>query len=206
MSKQLRWLLILATGVILVLVGVYGYDAFLRHDKAIVSFRSVPDDLSINIDNHIYKHPSTLYLTPGTYSLIAKKDGFADRQLDITVKKGENPTVLVPLEAVSDDAKAWAEKNQEKYWEIEGLAEEQSSGDNLALINKYPLLKKLPYDNYLFSITYHIEDYGDEKRMVIDIRSPDIYREAALQQLRNLGVDPVDYTINFSDYRNPFTS
>lgn len=157
-----------------------------------------PGDATIVIDDKKYGS-GTNWLSPGEHKIIASKDGFETYTEKLDVKMGDkNITIL--LKPVSEEALNWAAENENYYKELEKMADEQSDINIERSMSEYPEMKYLPYSSMLYSIDYQIIDNS----VIIYIKSTAGYRNNAINKLYELGYDPADYTIEFSDYSNPF--
>jgi len=70
---------------------------------------------------------------------------------------------------------------------------------NNTLINKYPIIKNLPYDNFLYEIGYRL-DSSDKSGKSIKLTITAINameRRQALKEIRTLGYNPINYKIEF---------
>lgn len=189
--------------IILVIFSVY--TAVDRIGKEKVSIVVIP------ADSHIYLNDKKIdsgdiYLTEGTYTFTAKKDGFKSDSQVIKVVKGGVSVGLLP-KPESEEAKQWVKNNPTIQMQREGIA-----GDMAVLRGRYiedqtPLIKELPYTdiNAPFSIDYGASPtrkYG----VVIYISNSTPYgRQAALKWIRQQGVNPSDLEIYYNDFTNPIT-
>lgn len=187
---------------IILLLTAWGIWVYVsRQGKVPVTISAVPRDSSVTINGQ----PSgsgTTWLTPGKYIIKAQKDGFKSREKSITVTDGkEQNVVALGLTPVSDEAQKWAEKNADAYKDNEtyGAVEAQANGQYFQ--EKNPIVAHLPYDDPYFQITY-AANTNNEAVLTITTPSPR-YRYFAIQKIRELGYDPSDFEIQFSDFKNP---
>lgn len=195
--------IIIATVVCFILV-LFAWGAWIsisRAGKVAITVSTVPRDSSISIDGQ----PSgsgTLWLKPGKYVFKAQKDGFKTREKTITVTdEKEQNVVALALSPESEQAKKWADehageyKNNETYGAVEAQANGQYFRDN------NPIVAHLPYNDPYYQITYASEA---DNSIVLTINTPSPrYRYFAIQKIRELGYDPSDFNIIFSDFKNP---
>ncbi len=194
---------LLVIAVIVVPLIYFIYTSVERSGKTQITLLSVPSDASISIDDKAVQ-PGTFYLKPGTYTLKAKKDGFAPFE-NREVVESEGKTITISLQPVSDEAKKWADDNQGKYFEIEGKAGLAANVEGESFRNKNPIVNELPFSNYLYTIGYQ-NDPSDKtgNSIIITIDAPSGYRNAAVRKIRELGYDPTTLKILFRDYESPF--
>jgi hypothetical protein len=70
-----------------------------------------------------------------------------------------------------------------------------------------PIINDLPYENLIYSIGYRIDPSDpSHNSIILTIDAPEGTRNAAVQQIRDMGYDPTEYKIEFKDYKNPFGS
>ena len=93
-----------ATGVITVIGGMTSYVyvdmSIVSPTKGSISISSVPQDADIYIDNTIYssKTPVTIDdLTPGTYTIVLKKNGYSDYTTTINAIAGQTISINITL-------------------------------------------------------------------------------------------------------------
>lgn len=179
-------------------------DQSQKGGKDAVEIISVPKDVNI-IVNDKSMSGNTIRLEPGKYVVSIGKDGFKPDTKTVTIySDGRQNYIVGILNPVSTEAQEWANKNASEYTKAEGRVGdiETKNGELFASIN--PVVKHLPYTNYLFSIGYRKDTSStDENAIIIEIKAPDVYKLQAANQLYNWGVDPVDYKINFNE-SNPF--
>lgn len=75
-------------------------------------------------------------------------------------------------------------------------------GDSAEAINKYPVIKKLPYKTFLIDINYSPDSTMDSFTLVIDAREG--YRSSAINIIESWGYKPAEYNIKFNNHVNPF--
>jgi hypothetical protein len=187
---------------IILLLTAWGIWVYVsRQGKVPVTISAVPRDSSVMINGQPSGNGTT-WLVPGSYIVEAKKDGFESRKKTITVTDGkEQNVVALGLTPVSDEAQKWAEKNASAYKDNEtyGALEAQANGQYFQ--EKNPIVAHLPYDDPYFQITY-TANTNNEAVLTITTPSPR-YRYFAIQKIRELGYDPSDFKIQFSDFKNP---
>jgi len=75
---------------------------------------------------------------------------------------------------------------------------------NNTLINKYPIIKNLPYNNFLYEIGYRL-DSSDKSGKSIELTITAINameRRQALKEIKALGYNPINYKIEFLDFES----
>lgn len=188
----------------LLLVGYVSYILVDRSSKISITIVAVPSDAKIMIGD-IAVGTGEQFIKEGTYKVVASKEGFANFSTSIDITK-DGQKIIIPLSAVSVEAKKWAKDHLKDYLELEGVAGQNAQAEGKIFRDKNPIVDKLPYKNFLYSIGYR-DDPSDPSgsSIILEIKARDGYRQAAIYQIFQLGFDPTMYKINFSDYTNPFT-
>ena len=205
--KQYRKLTI--TVSLIVIAGIFvifSIILFQRNGKVAITVRSLPVDSSVIFNGTPTKEGVT-YVEPGTYTVIVKKEGFANYQQTVAVAEGNPATVSAALVPVSDEAKKWAKDHKSEYADFTTLKQDTEVSKETKIKNLNPITQKLPYKNLLYNISYRADETDrNGERIVIQIDASRAYREAALFQIRKWSFDPTDYIIEFRGYTNPITS
>jgi hypothetical protein len=195
-------------GVFLLIVGAIGYGAYSfidRNGKIEVTVNAVPSDAHITF-NDVSTGAGTIYLKEGKYIVKGTKEGFNDFSTSIYIDK-DHHSVNVPLVASSDSAKQWQKDNLSKYTDLEGSAGQAANDEGEAFATKNPITTVLPFENLIYTIGYRADPSDPTgNSIILEIDAAEGYRNAAVEQIRNLGYDPTDFKINFRDYKNPFSS
>lgn len=194
----------LAVILLLILIGFIAYPTISRNDKVPVVISVVPSDARVTINDR-QVDLGTVYLEPGTYTIKASKQGFVSFSNTTYIDRSTG-TIAIPLAAASPEAQEWAKNNQSEYVKIEGVAGKVAQEQGKDFRTRNPIVTKLPYKNFLYTIGYRTDPSDPSgNSIIIEIDAPEGYRQAALYQIRQWGYDPTDLTINFRGYNNPFS-
>lgn len=195
---------ILITG--LVLLGALALFGILRGIYVQVnpiSISKVPGDAKLYVnDKEVWGDRANL--ANGTYSIRAEKDGFSSYSGTVIIDDF-NKYIAVALQPESDSAKRWAADNESAYLDQEAAGEATigASGKNFADAN--PIVSQLPIEGYTYTVGYKLDQSDSTgKSIIITIDTTSGYRNAAIGSIYNVGFDPGDYKLQFSDYTNPF--
>jgi len=172
--------------------------------KVPIDIHVVPTQATVLLDNTPVS--GTAYVTPGTHTIKVSADGFQSYTLThyLVDSSIEDMVLAVTLESKSDAAKTYAQENQELYSKQEGYGATQAEQQSAIMFKKNPVLEKLPYTNLIYSIGYTVDKNKPDQPITLTIRAPVGSRNAAVNQINELGFDPADYKIKFIDYVNPF--
>jgi hypothetical protein len=204
-QRKYRWPLLLG-GVVIVLLTIYGiYTAISRAGKEPVAVHSIPADATVTVNGQPIS-PGTAYLPPGKYTIEASRGGFTSYKDEIVVGQPNKNDIDIALVGVSDSAKEWQEKNQKLYLEREGRGGKRAAAKGEAFREANPITAQLPYKNLIYSVGYHLDPEDSSNRSIIlDVTAGRGYWSGALQKIRELGYDPSDFSINFTNHQDPFT-
>lgn len=181
---------------------VWGTVTYIsRIGKIGVTISTVPYNADVRVNN-TPAHGGTYWLTPGTYTVAASKDGFmsTEKRVVVSTSKKQN-VVAMALTPQSDAAKQWADQHQSEYKnnEIYGAIEARENGAAFKELN--PITKLLPYTDPYYEISYR-RGSNDTITITIITESPR-YRYYAVEKLRELGYEPTDFAIEFTNFKNP---
>lgn len=200
--QQNRKLIIAAIITLILILTGWGIWVYVsRQGKVPVTVSAVPRDAAITINGQPLGSGTT-WFTPGKYIIKAQKEGFSTREKTVTITDNkEQNVVALGLTPVSEEAQRWAEKNADEYKKNEayGAVEAQTNGEYFQ--EKNPIVAHLPYNDPYFQITY-TADENNQAVLTIITPSPR-YRYFAIQKIRELGYDPSNFKIVFSDFKNP---
>lgn len=189
-------------GFLLIPLVIWGLTTLPQQGKVAVSVEVLPSEATVKINNQDYSGQKTIHLEPGTYTATISHEGFETDTQQLIVKEGDKDLALFSTpQPITSEAERWVRENQNAYLTLEGKAGEAAVQQGAEFIEEYPLTKWLPLQKATYTIGYKQD--GPDK-IIITINAFSGYREAALQEIRDLGFDPSDYTIEFTDYRNPF--
>ncbi len=193
--------------IVVLLIGLLGYGAYIaisRAGKEPVKVYLVPSDATLTANGERLG-PGTVYLAPGKYDVKGSKEGFREFSTQVTIGKPNQSEIDIALQPVSEEAKKWAAQHQDLYLAYEGRAGGRANQEGEEFSKKNPITSKLPVNNFLYSIGYR-SDTSDPSgdSIIIEIDALSGYRRAAIERIRQLGYDPTDFTIKFTNYENPF--
>lgn len=207
MITRTKYYLILlpAALIIILIIGLVVSQQIDRSGKIPIEIVALPEDTTVEIDGDIYKD-GKIYVKPGKYTIYGHRGGFDSIRYNINiVDENQKVFVLLGPSDASTEAQEWYEKNADKYTQAELDAGEQETSDSKTLLEKNPIINKLPISNYLYSIGYKIDPSDEtESTIIITVNSSEQYRSAAIRKLNSLGYDIGDYKIIFDNFYNVF--
>lgn len=165
----------------------------------------VPEDSRVKVGD-TYIDSDKIHLRPGTYSYTVEKDGFKTFTDVIVIEDSLDRQIISGrLLPVSDEAKKWYEDNKQKYLNVERVYGEQAIERGMELREDNPIISELPYRSVLFTIGYKADTKNtNPNAIIVTISAQDVYRESAVQQIRNWGYNPAELNIEFINEENPF--
>lgn len=189
---------LLAGGVYLISLSIY------RSDKSKVTIYTVPNSAEITFNDHKLSN-GVHYLKPGYYKIKVSKEGFLPYEEPVDIKQ-PSQIINVALSPDSEEASSWLQENEEQYLGYEQIAGEQATQEGAIVIEKNPIINKLPFKNLLFTIGYRADTSDSTgQSIIVEIDAVDGYRQSAINQIENWGFDPAELNINFRNYQNPFS-
>lgn len=201
LQKHKRTIIIVSIGFFVLLIGWSMATLIGRIGKLPLQISVVPSDALITIDGSRY-HNGTVWIKAGKYDMSVEKSGFQTQKKSITVSDQKDKNVVATsLVAQSEEAKKWADQHKDEYSKNEqyGAIEADQAGKYFS--EKNPITDKLPFKDPYFTISYQARDDLSIK-LIIDTPSPR-YRFYAIEKIRELGYDPTDFEIEFTDFHNP---
>lgn len=202
--KFIRWTVVGIGVLLLGLLIIFLVISLTRIGKTELRVEVLPEDSQVFANDQQISSGST-YLEPGTYTIRAISDGFAEATSTVELRDEQKVAVLI-LDPVSNEAKEW-------YMSDEVSLQRETLGGILALergqqlVDNNPLIDRLPHVDFAGPFVVDYGFYGaDSTDTYIDINNstPD-GRQAGLVWIREQGFDPVDLDLRFSDYVSPLS-
>lgn len=196
-------------GIIVTLfAGVFaylGYTAITQVGKARVEISIAPSTAELFINDE-KKQPGTLYLEPGEYIIVLKKDGFETRTTQQTISDISEPfRIPMSLVPVSAEAEEEMKAKNSEYLANEAIGGEIAQVFGSKFREKNTILSKLPYSTSFYTIGYQ-NDNSDSSNMsiIVTIDASEGNRAKAIAQIERWGYDTTTMNIQFRGYINPF--
>lgn len=196
-----RQIIVIGSSLIALLI-IWSTVVFISHiGKLPVVVKTVPSSATIRVSSSSVSNGTT-WLAPGKYTITVDSEGFVSRKetLVVTDIKKQN-VIAIALTPSSDTAKEWAAKHENEYKDIEPYGSIEANNNGLYIAKAHPITNVLPIEDPYYQIRYTITD-DDTVSITIVTPSPR-YRYYALQKIRDLGYNPTDYRIKFTDFKNP---
>ena len=205
MTKNIRIILSLV-GIFFIGIIIFTiFSVFTNSQKKTgLEITTIPKGTTIDINGVTYK-PGFVKLEPGTYKISISKNGYQTAESNVTVDAQDTPTQkYFSLTPVSKEARAESRKDTESIEKIEAEAGEQSAEAGKAFEAKYPIAKNLPFRSLLYNIDYKRTGENKQDFVVLITADSPINRGYAINQIKNWGLRPSDYEIEFRYISNPF--
>lgn len=201
MNKRAVIAIVSIIGFLCIPLVIWGFTTLPQQGRVAVSVEVLPGDATVKINDQDYSGQKTIHLEPGTYTAVVSHEGFETDTQQLIVEEGDKDLTLFSVPSPNtSEAERWVLENQGAYQTLEGKAGAAAVQEGAEFIEAYPLTKWLPVQKSIYTIGYKEVSGG----IIVTINAFGGYREAALQEIRDLGFDPSDYTIEFVNYRNPF--
>ena len=198
---------LLAVISLILVLGVGGWWFIFRIPAGMVRVRIfvAPDDAKVEIDSKTYNATANILLKANhQYTIKVTRKGFVTSTFKQTFvnqpKYAITNTITVGLEAETDEAKAIAKKQQERFLEIEKEAGDYGSEYSRSFEQTHPIVKHLPIQMKTYKIGYIKNDISDSEKIpdiTITIYADSFNRMTALRELQSKGLDFIKYKIKF---------
>ena len=172
-----------------------------RMGKVPVTVKYAPFNAVVKVDGRRISNNATEYLVAGEYSVVVETEHFKTIEETVTVSK-DYPYLIGLMEPSTDMGRQISIERQKDFLEVEGIYGRLAADDGAKEKEEYPILKYIPINNALFSISYA---YNDDNSLQINIKASQTYRDTTVAKLYSFsGVVPTDYNVVFKDFKNPF--
>lgn len=200
-QKRRKRIILIVAGIFLVVVAWSLIVLISRSGKVGLYVSTAPSSAVVKIGDATYGR-GTQWIVPGSYPIEVSQDGFETVKRTIIVSSEKEQNVLaVSLVPKSDEAKKWAEQHEDEYKKNEQYGAIEASQNGKFLAKSSPITTKLPFKDPYFTIGYTIDD---KQTVTLTIKTPSPrYRFYATEKIRELGYDPTDFQIEFTDFSNP---
>lgn len=168
-----------------------------------VVIKKVPSDATLLVDGKQINGGRT-DLSNGTYTVKAERSGFNSTTFT-TLITDDVKYIAVTLTPSSDEARKWAEDNQNAYLELERFVGSTTETSGQTLAAKNPIVTSLPLSDFSYSVGY-VKDPKDTSgtSIILTVHALDGYWNAAIRSIYDAGYNPADYTITLNKLSNPF--
>lgn len=200
-KKRLKLLGLLA-GIIVLVFALIGISSFLnRRGKTAVEIFVLPTYSEVSI-NGKDGGSGVKYLSPGEYTISVSADGFSkqERKITVTTDRSTEDFILTPE---SEEAKSWVRRNESKYQEFEARSGQETQQEGDVFRKNNPIVAFLPYRSLYFNVDYKKE--GNDAVVLVSANTP-AGRSFAIEQLKDWGISPSSYKVEFVDLKSPWES
>jgi hypothetical protein len=204
MNQNLRKIVYIGAAILALALIVFIFILGLQSkDKtATITIQSVvPNDPTITIDGQKVKANGDTAVTPGKHTLVAKRNGFADKTQEVEAKNGQPATVRLIMTPNSQVGYDWLREHPDQAVEWEGQVGQQFDQNSRNTTNRNPLISYLPEIRPTWRVDYgKSEKHPDDPsavQIIITYGGADIDKQNALQWIKDQGFNPNDYEIKF---------
>lgn len=169
------------TIIIIVALLVASGSVILKNSRGsasyLITITTTPADATIIIDGIKVGSGSGTYPTgKGSHVIAAIKDGYYEAQQQLEINTA-NTQVSLQLE-------------KKPPMSIEEILRGSGYTD---LVKSYPILKNLPFQQFLYQIDYSPDSTSDN--LIIIVRAYEGHRGAAIDKIKSWGLNPAEYNI-----------
>ncbi len=204
-SKQQK-IIAIALGLIFIVAIIYSLSILIyRHGKIAVVTKYAPFTASVKVNGEAIKNDAVNYLVPGEYKVEVSLEHFDSAQSTVEISENKKH-IIGSLNASDSEGESITDGRQADFLEVEGIFGDLAVQANAARRAANPILKYLPINKVLYSISYQGQDDGSFR---VIIKSNYTYQDVAVARLYELPeeVVPSEYYIKFGDdYYDPFYS
>ncbi|TDD58239.1 PEGA domain-containing protein [Kribbella antibiotica] len=185
-------------GVVIVLFGGF----LLFRDKGVtVTVTSIPNDLTLTVDGQPVNANGEVKIKSGTHTLTGERRGFQTYSTTIKGGSGDELAIKMYLYANSSEGRDWARNNPDQELELEAEAGRQYDQTQDRLVQRYPILLRLPYIGAGYEVNY-TNSKSDPKNpeaisVTVETWTAD-GKDKALQWIQEDGTDPATLDIIYS--------
>lgn len=183
--------IILAVVLVVVLLFYYG----VVYSRPQLDIEVAPEDATVMLNDTIITEGSH-HIEPGQYVVTASREGFADYRHQFTME--DDLSLFIGLEPITDEALIYVHRNSQEFLEVEALSGELAREEGEQFRGDNPIVEHLPYRSLIFNIDYRLND--DENIVLIISADGERDRNYALDQIREWGFNPDDFTIEYQSY------
>lgn len=203
--NTIRYVILVFVFVVVLIIAWAIFTAITQSGTKSISVVIAPVDATLVVDGRRVDSGS-LRLTYGSHEYVISRGDFRSEAgtIDVTNDKNEQ-SITAALTPINDAGKKYAATIPDQYSAVSTSAGGETSSRGEMFADKNPIVKHLPYTNPLFSIGYRIDpDNPSGDSIIVSIDAPDVYRNNAVTQIQNWGLNPAMYDIEFVGEENPF--
>lgn len=200
--------IITAVIITLVIICFVVFNFFFRMGRVKVELVYAPYYAEVELNGKRVKNPSTRYLEPGEYEVKVRAAEFEEFSTKVQVDENTkyiygalNPATAKGEELANDTL-------LDQFLEIESIAGQVLMEEGQRVLERYPILAKLPYENSLYTLGYLINSGEKDYTLTVKVLIPSIY-DSATEKLKTFAEETdkplAEYRIdlpipeNFSD-------
>lgn len=172
-----------------------------RAGKIKTTIKFAPYTATVKLNDTRVANNSTVWLEPGDYHLtVDLNEHLESYQEDITISEEYN-SIIGTLAALDEEGEKYVSTHTTDYTDAEGYISKVLGEEGNKLRKQYPILKYLPLNNSLYSISY---TEAEDQHPIVHIKAEPENLDTAVAKLRSLeGVDISTLDLVF-DTESPF--
>ncbi len=193
-------------GIVFLGLIIYALASYMiNKDKISVKIQFAPYEAIVKIDDEVVKNNEKNNIEIGEHIVTVKFENFEDYEQKIDVD--ENTEYIGGmLTAINEEGRAYIMSHRTEFdavvISVEGDNDLKRQNIYEKLVEKVPVVRKLPFSNALFSINYLL----DEEKPTLTILATNTYMDVAVAKLKSLISEEENlakYNIEFSSFDNP---
>ena len=181
LEQRKRIIIVLAVIIFLIAI-IYSIGTMIYRSgktKTIIYF--APSAATVTLNDTEVSNNSTSWIIPGNYRLkVSFNEHFSIYEEDVEITN-ETAEFYGILSALDDEGREYATQHRQEIAKVEGLVGDLLDRQGEKLKNNYPILKYIPINNSLYSISYQ---YDDNNKPVINVKSDPKYLDVAVAKMK----------------------
>ena len=172
-----------------------------RAGKIKTTIKFAPYTATIKLNDTRVANNATVWLEPGNYHLtVDLNEHLESYQEDITISESYN-SIIGTLGALDEEGEKYISAHTTDYTDAEGYISKVLNQEGDELRKKYPILKYLPLNNSLYSISY---TQADDNHPIVHVKAELKNLDIAVAKLRSfedVNISTLDLIV---DTKSPF--
>lgn len=201
--------IIALSAITVIVVAVYVSSLFIEASKSVtLNVAVAPKSAFIKINDIEYKNGETYKIKPGEYKIEITREEFDTYSVTATIESNSTYNLYIPLHLTSGDIFDWYAQHPGEDEYLTKIGDGNYDDYINEMIAKYPILTRFPFVSTYYTILVDVQN--DEVFVAIrinmfepdpdienQVRQAEIYKQQALDKIREYGFDPSEYTITY---------
>jgi len=190
--------------VLMVLAGIFGLLVLIgvgltiyQSQKGKVVTTITPHDATVKLDGREIPGNGTQFVEPGRHEFVITRTAFVEKKIPFEIKAGETQNFDLFIVPDENAGLEWVKQNPNEAMELDGRMSQEYIEEGERLFASHQILSELPIVDRLFRISHGTSKTGKDFALYIQASDQE-GRTAALETLKYMGYDPVNYEIIYT--------